>query len=391
MGVKNFTKVFPLLEKNRVEFQDYKNKTIVIDVMIELYRSMLGISNRQTLTDKKGNPTIHISVILCLILELYKAEVGQIWCFDNCIESNDDKKDELTYRKNQRNKAEKEYLRISESVDDGDDSDIEFLQAKTTNKSKKENKLDSLRKRTFVVETWMIDDIKFILDCFKITWIEAPTSYESEHLAACLTINNIADAVLTTDVDALLFGAKEIIKRDTRRSQKKGTKKYYKYTLKTLLKENKLSQSDLIKVGICLGNDFIKKGMPGIGPKTVLKKYKIVDSYLSNKKKGDGSDIKKQRRIEVMRSFNQFTRKCPMCTFKTNEFDVSIDIESPGMIRLLNWLGKEKNYNIQHRQKIIEKAIKFRKKKQSPVIIKKKIVLKKIKLIPKKIKKIDLI
>jgi len=430
MGIKNFTKVFPLLEKNRVVFKDYKGKTIIIDVMIELYRSMLGISNRQTLTDKQGNPTIHISVLLCLILELYKAGVGQIWCFDNCRESgiNKDKIDELKYRKSQRVKAQKEYLKITNELSnenelsdksESSDSDIEFLQAeqkistlKRRNVLLKKEKLNSLRKRTFVVKEWMINDIKFILDCFKITWIEAPATYESEHLAACLTKENIADAVFTTDADALLFGAKEIIKRDTRRSQKKGAKKYYKYNLKTLLKENKLSQTDFIKVGICLGNDFIKKGMPGIGSKTVLKKFKIVDKYLcsnfdsenisgdesdsddydsddydsdssSGSESESESDIEKTRKKEVRRAFAQFTRVCPASsTFtsinKRSNFDISISLKSDNMKRLLNWLGKEKNYNTILRRKIIQKAIDFREGKKKSVVRKKKnIMLKK--------------
>lgn len=362
MGVKNFTKVFPLEETNKVTFGNYNGKIVVVDAMIELYRSMLGIKNRQTLTDKHGRPTIHISVILCLILDLYKNKVKQIWCFDS---HNEDKIDELEQRKVQRDKAQTEFDKI--------DDDIAFLDGI------KEAKKDSLRKRLFIVEDWMITDIKFMLDCFGITWLDAPESYESEHLAACLTKNGIADAVLTTDVDTLLFGAKEIIKRDMRRGKKK--KEYYKYNLAKLLKKYKLSQDDLIKIGICLGNDFILKGIPGIGPKTVLSKFNIVDEYLADPDSSSDTDTDSDAdsdadsssdsdtdsdsiRDQVLRAYTQFTKECPIDSNKKYVSNMLIDINSYKIKNLLEWLSKEKGYNIDRRKKLIMKAIEYRKGKK---------------------------
>ena len=325
MGVKSFTSVFPL--KDAVEFKDYKGKTIAVDAMVELYRSMLGIKNRQTLTDKHGRPTIHINVILCLILELYKNGIGQIWCFDSV---NDDKSEELEYRQVQKEKAQEEFDKL--------DDDLAFLNEAS------ERRKDSLRKRFFSVEDWMIQDIKFMLDCFNIKWMDSPVSYESEHLAACLTKNGIVDAVLTTDVDTLLFGATEIIKRDMRRGKKKKT--YYKYNLRNLLEEYKISQNDLIKIGICLGNDFIRKGIPGIGPKTVLKKFNIVNKYLEEDTTDALSD-------SVKKAYNQFNRECPITNMDRESFEADVS----DLDKLYKWLKQEKGYNIERKKILVERAI----------------------------------
>lgn len=348
MGVKNFTKVFPLLDKNKVQLSDYKNKIVAVDAMVEVYRSLLGIGTRQMLTDKKGRPTIHIGVILCLILELYKNNIGQIWCFDSY---NAAKKDELEYRKKEKEKAAEKIEEIE------NDPDLDFLNENEDHMKK----IDNLKKRSFTVENWMVDDVKFILDCFGIKYLDSENSYESEHLAACMTQMGIADAVLTTDADALLFGAKEIIKRDTRRTNKGTKKKYYKYNLADLLKTYKLSQIDLVKVGICLGNDFIQKGIPRIGPKTVLKKFDAVDEYLAMADEKFEGEMPLQ--MQVKRAYSEFTKKCPRPEISENLF-IDISIDSDKMQQLLNWLGTEKNYNVEIRKKLILRAIKYKNKKQ---------------------------
>ena len=102
-----------------------------------------------------------------------------------------------------------------------------------------------------------------ILNQYNISWIDAPKNFEAEHIAACLNQKNIVDAVLTNDSDTLLFGAKQIIKI----SKIKKKKIFLLYSLNNISTKYKIDLNDLIKVGLCLGTDFNKKGVKGIGIK----------------------------------------------------------------------------------------------------------------------------
>ena len=121
MGVKKFNKVFKF--DKEITFDELKNQTLAIDAMIEIYRSLLGMSQRNILTDSKGRPTIHISVISALILNLFKARVNQIWVFDFDIrksirkkKGNVCKQKELEIRQQKREKAQKEINIITDEI-----------------------------------------------------------------------------------------------------------------------------------------------------------------------------------------------------------------------------------------------------------------------------------
>ncbi len=164
-------------------------------------------------------------------------------------------------------------------------------------------KKNKIEKAAFSMSQFYIDDVKTMLDCLDIPWIMAPAGFEAEQIAAILTQQYLTgvpccaslgtvtgsvktgtrgsseekavtvplmDYVLSSDMDALLFGAKTVIRRDTRK------KKLFRYELEELLKTNDLTQLDLIKVGVALGCDFATK-VPGIGVKTVLKKLHGIE------------------------------------------------------------------------------------------------------------------
>jgi len=405
MGVKKFNKIFK--PDREIVFTDLRNQAVAIDAMIEIYRSLLGISQQNMLIDSKGKPTIHLSVISALVLNLFKAGVNQIWVFDFDIrkstrekKGNIHKQGELDIRKEKRKKAQKEIEKINTELETHFENELNkaIEEEKIDNEIKKKLcKLDSLKKRTFIVRPWMIEDIKFLLNKFDIPWIEAPEGYEAEHLAACLTKKKIVNAVLTPDADALLFGAKKIIKRDTSRGAKR-KKKYYMYSLDNLLKKHKINQMDLIKIGICLGTDFNPKGIKGIGEKTVLKKFKQVDILLENpngseSESENGSENESENGSEngsenesengsdcsekssetdsaseyikcIKNAFNQFNRECPLIGEKVKAsdfFSVKPLSNKEKINELLDWMEKEKGYNRERREKLINNAIMINK------------------------------
>lgn len=282
MGIKNFTTTFS--HSGVVTFKSLKNNTICIDSSIELYRTSLGMKSISSLTDSAGKSTIHINILLANIIKYHQYKIKQIWVFDHDSEADKSKEfhnpmkvKELEKRRCAKEKAKKAIQKIDEESELFSESECESDNEKEKEK-KKEPTRESLEKRTFSLNKDVINDLKFMLNCLNIIWIDSPSGYESEQICACLTNqpNDFAyraDHALSQDADTIVFGAKSLIKKNIK------DKKYYRYELDEILKKlpkNHQTIQDLQKIGVILGCDFAPK-TPGIGAKTVLKKYQNIE------------------------------------------------------------------------------------------------------------------
>jgi len=285
MGVKSFTQVFE--PQSEFTYKEFKGKSVVIDASVEIYRAALGMKLSETLTDAFGNPTAHINIILLgVILKLKAAGASQYWIFDyhttdkSEIFHNPLKQLELQKRKAKRTAANAKLVLLKKSKEqelfseDSQSETDELTASLQRTKINAQSSIDTQEKVAFVMKRFYTEDIIFILDMLEIPWLQCPAGYDAEQIAAFATNNKDIfgkkiDYVFTPDSDALLFGAKKLIKRDIRK------KKLFLYNLADLLQEYELTQDNFIKVGLMLGTDFAKKS-PGIGPKTVLKKYKTT-------------------------------------------------------------------------------------------------------------------
>ena len=272
MGIKNFSKVFE--NQGEVKLKDLRTKTIVVDAMYQLHRTAHPFKTTQnaTLTGPDGTATNHINGLLALIFNLKKCGAKQVWIFDSPDAGHDSLKDiEIERRRtaHQKAKVKLDKLLAHPILFSDDEDDSKLIEKKKEEHAVNKNKHE---RASFSLDVYMISDLKFILDSFNVPWFESPPGYEAEQLAACLTNNYIAeikaDAVLTPDPDCLLFGASIMIKNDKT--------KFYKYQLATILKDEQINQDDIIKIGVILGCDFADK-TPGIGPATIMKKYKTVE------------------------------------------------------------------------------------------------------------------
>jgi len=252
MGIKNFSKVFN--HNGEVKYKDMRNKVVAVDAMYQLHRTAHPFKTVKNaiLTAPDGTSTNHINGLLALIFNLKKVDAKQVWVFDNPGEEHNSLKIiEIERRRSCKEIAQKKLQLLDEHelFSDDDNNNLD-------NNNHLINK-NKYQRASFSLEIYMINDLKFMLDCFDIPWIEAPIGYEAEQLAAYLTFNKLhgikADIVLTPDPDCLLFGAKIMIKHDKQ--------KLYKYELSSLLDEFKINQDDLIKIGI----------------KSVIKKFKITE------------------------------------------------------------------------------------------------------------------
>lgn len=254
MGVKDFTKLFKY--DKEVKLKDLNGGTVVVDAMMELYRCALGGKHINQLTNKEGKPTMHIrSLLLGVIFKLQQNNIRQFWVFDCSVENHNTMKEiELQKRRQRRDDAKQEIMDMVEHNVVFSDDDNDIITDAPIYKKEKE---------AFVLKDFYIDDLLIILNALDIPWMQAPPGYEAEQICAYLT-HTIADYVLTSDADALVFGAKAIIKRNTR------TKKLYLYVLKNILTSNKITYNEFIDIALMMGTDFAYK-TKGIGAGTILK------------------------------------------------------------------------------------------------------------------------
>jgi 5'-3' exonuclease len=347
MGIQNFTKLFPA--QGEVKYKDLRGKWVAVDAMYQLHRMAhpfkTANGSNAVLTAPDGSMTNHINGLLALILNMHKNAINQVWVFDNPGAGHDSLKDiEVERRKSCRSVAKQKLQDLVEQPElFSDEEKIDPTNVITRGK---------YERAAFSLDIYMINDLKYILDCFGVAWIEAPPGFEAEQLAAHMTNHEVhgifADAVLTPDPDCLLFGARQMIKNDkqklfkfdldsiyleisaepTQSVTKKTTKNVASVTPPRVINSSS-SADNLIWIGIALGCDFAEK-VPGIGPKTVIKK-------LSSIKWSD-------RQLAAFKYFK--TPICPVALATTVVHKKEIPFsDNVRIVELFKWLTGTKGFN----------------------------------------------
>jgi hypothetical protein len=339
MGIRGFSKVFTPKE---IKINALKDQTGIIDASVLLYQACLGISSINSLTDGDGNSTIHLKVIISRILNFQANGIKQKWVFDYHEKNYQppDKALELAKRRKRRTAAAKEITKLKEKQSNDDlfsdtDSDdgTDKSENKETDKSNIQKSINQKEKVLFSMTDRIVNDCKFILNCFDIPWLTSPKGYEAEHIGAAMTNANIGDFVYSTDVDALMYGTNQLV-----RSIKVKKKKVLQlYDLHDVLKDNKIDQNDLRKIGAVMGCDHCTK-TKGIGVKTILKKYKTVEL---TKEQKDAIDV--------------FNRKVDVDKLKFENYKCEPVSNGKKINSLLDWL-EGKNFNRKLIKKQIEKV-----------------------------------
>lgn len=324
MGVIGFSKTF---EPRLIKPKDLKNLTIAIDASVLIYKAALGAASIKTLTDVDDNPTLHISVILAKALNFEKVRAGQVWVFDFHEKGYEspDKELELAKRKKKRADANKKLTALKTKKEKIADE----LFSSDEDDDKIDKEICDMEKQCFSMSDQLINDCKFILDCLDITWCTTPKGYEAEHLCATLTneddLDVGCDAVFSTDADAVLYGAQQLI----REVKVKSKKILQLYELDKILDDAEINIDDLIKIGVILGTDHAPK-TSGVGPKTVLKKYKDVE--LTENQNKAVAVFQKTINIETIKFSNDFG-------------SVEICQDKNKINKLIDWLVNTKNFN----------------------------------------------
>lgn len=346
MGIKNFSKVFNATRI--IKWKDYAGKTVAIDAMTELYRAALGASSVNTLTDSSGKPTAHINTILATILEIHRSGVNQIWVFDHNQNPDEDfhnpaKLGELLKRKKKKEEAAsemktlKDFQQMSQNPTFSDDEEEDHETPNTTDKPSQitgtvdadvSQRIAALEKRTFSATPEMIADVKLILGCLNIHYLEAPAGCEGEQTATHLTNIGKADAVYSGDTDPIAYGVTCLLRRNPK------DKKIYEYPLEDIIKQVNENSSienptieDVRKAAVALGTDLAEKS-PGIGAKTVLKKLHTIK--LSKKQ------------TEAMSEFAAVCDESKLVIYNENKVPFAPDCMKT---ELIDWLVNVKSFN----------------------------------------------
>ena len=255
MGVK-LTAVLPVHE---LEFEDLKNKIVVVDGFLVLYQFITTIRQQDgtPLRDSKGRITSHLQGLFSRTTNMIQKGIKLAFVFDGEAPA-------LKKRIHEKRAlAKTEAMRNHEIA--VQEENIELMK--------------KYAGRTARLSVEMVDEAKRLLDALGIPWVQAPS--EGEAQAAAIVARGDAYAVGTQDADAFLFGAPRVIKNLTLSEKKKSPNKLSFITIKPerielaeILSSLGISQQQLIAMGILVGTDYNPGGIHGIGAKKALKLVK---------------------------------------------------------------------------------------------------------------------
>lgn len=272
MGIKKFSQAFTA--RGTMTLKNLAGLTLGIDAMTELYSAALGMKTVTALTDRYGKPTIHINCLLAKIIEFHLCGINQVWVFDHDGDAaqneqfhNPAKMAELAKRNARRAAAREKLKEVREQTGQlFSDSDEE-----ETARASQQAQQSSLEKQTFSVSREMINDVKLMLNCLNIRYVESPAGYEGEQVASILNAAGVLDGVYSGDTDPIAFGATNLYRKN------RVDKKIYHYSQEDIFEQiakhtklKKVNIDDLLRIAVMLGTDFAAK-TPRVGPKTVFK------------------------------------------------------------------------------------------------------------------------
>jgi flap endonuclease-1 len=172
-----------------------RGKPIIIDVMLYIYKYIIGIRNTgHDILDSNGVNINHIYAMYNLIKNFSENGILPIFVFDG--KSPDIKKDIVEKRKHHAEIAdEKCKLLETQMQDDNIENNNEFV-----------NEYIKNFKRSFTINTDIINDCKEFLNILGIPYVDSIGEADSQCTSISHYYKNIISGVLSEDSDILIFG-----------------------------------------------------------------------------------------------------------------------------------------------------------------------------------------
>jgi flap endonuclease-1 len=261
MGIKNFTNVIKKYSPDsiiNIKITDLSNKKLAIDANLMIYKSIYAIRKHigKDITNSINGKEIKITHIYTMFFKLFgfrKYNITPIFVFDGRPHTL--KFDTLQVRKDTKQIIKEKY---DQAIDKIEQKKYYFMAEGITNKQ--------------------IDECKKLIQLFGYSYLNSPEEADSQ--CAQLLKEKIVDGIVTDDSDILLFGGNNIIKNFTITTKNK----MQIINLKTILKDFKFTQKQLIELGILLGSDYSKtvKGIGAITAYKLLQKYGSIKNIIKN-------------------------------------------------------------------------------------------------------------
>ncbi len=249
----------PLVTPATLKLQELAGKVIAIDAYNTIYQflSIIRGPTGEPLANGRGEITSHLSGLFYRNANLLSENIKPVYVFDG--KTNELKMAEIQRRSLLKKEATEKYQLAIE-----------------------EGRIEDARKygiRTAVLTDKMVEESKKLLSHLGIPYIQAPS--DGEAAAAYLTKRELAFAAASQDYDAILFGAKKLVRNLAISGKRKVPNRNAYIDIEPeifeqdkVLQEVGLTHEQLVDVGILIGTDFNPGGFPGIGPKTALKLIK---------------------------------------------------------------------------------------------------------------------
>jgi flap endonuclease-1 len=251
----------PILIHTNLKLSDLSNKIIAVDAFNTIHQFLATIrgSTGELLANSHGEITSHLSGLFYRNINLLAEGIKLVYVFDGV--SSPLKTNEIQRRHQIKEIATEKY-----------------------EKALVQGKLEEARKysqATSVLTNNMIEESKRLLSLLGIPTIQAPS--EGEATAANLTNTDLVQICASQDYDSILFGARRLVRNITISGKRKVPNRnaYIDvpleiFHLEDILNQTKLTNEQLVDVGILIGTDYNIGGIPGIGPKTALK---LIQKY----------------------------------------------------------------------------------------------------------------
>lgn len=342
MGVSEFTKVFA--PHSEVDIKKAVGN-YAIDAYLELFKSTTVVNPKQTLTNPKGEPTMHIVVCINNIVRRKIGKCDDIWCLDSRDprETKDPKQRVIAERVSTRIANLEEIKKAQAELDTYAAYEAKTPKARLLAVDPNFYKhLEEKRERIRILKarnpdarqfTRIVEDVIFILTKLGVRMTIAPVGIDAEHLAAQINREGRVDCVMSTDTDTMAYGAICQLKKIPKK-----TGKYSMYTLAHCLAQHALTYEQFVQVCTTLGTDFNVK-TKGIGPKTVIQAVKNKTITFTDEQKAAQA---------------KFADRTPIIYTVT-----STDCTKSSIEELKEWLVTEQGFSKDRTDKLLEPLLKM--------------------------------
>jgi flap endonuclease-1 len=229
MGVKGLYKLLQQKAPDSiklVQLQSYVGKTVAIDASILLYQ-FLALPNK--ITNKRLEDINHIQGFLYRTLTMLEAGVVPVFVFDGCP-------------------------------------------PKAKEATIEQRKLNKEKNSTCNINFNLVDDVKKMFTLMGVFQIQAKS--EAEASAAILAKNGKVSAVVSEDLDSLVFGAPIVLRKFAQGSTTKDKNQAVEINLLVVLQQLNITFAQFIDLCILCGTDYTKSTLRNIGPIKALELIK---------------------------------------------------------------------------------------------------------------------